>query len=73
MNPWALKFRGPGPEAWCNRCSRVHKRRECNLVEIERFSKKRKNKDGTVRRGGHKVMRLAHPKPKRSKRRVRKS
>lgn len=77
MNPWLspFKLKGPGPEAWCKRCSRVHPRRKCELVEIERFSHKRLNEDGTKRRGGHKCMRLAHPKkqPKRHKRRARKS
>lgn len=50
------KLKGPGPVAWCNRCSRRHPRRDCELVEVTRTSK-----------AGNKVKRLAHPKPHKAK------
>lgn len=68
--------KGPGPVKWCKRCSRIHRARACELVEVTRISRKRLNEDGTVRRGGHKVTRLVHPpkaKPRRVKGRVRKN
>lgn len=75
MNPFIdlFKAKGPGPIKWCKRCSRVHRARACELVEVKRTSKKRLNKDGTLRRGGHKVVRLAHPKSARKKTRARKT
>lgn len=72
MHPTIFVPKGPGPVKWCKHCSRRHPARACELVEVERVSYLRFNKDGTYRRGGTQVKRLTHPKPLRKKtRRVR--
>lgn len=73
MNPHFFQPKGPGPVAWCNRCSRKHRRRDCNLVTVHRKTKRHYDKDGNFIRGGKPVTRLAHPRPARKKSRARRT
>ena len=65
----------PGPEAFHPACGRVHKRRDCGLVEVERHTPLRRNALGEIIGGGHKRTHLVPaelaPKDEKPKRKTR--